>query len=97
VCPGQLRPEFQQVCEIQGDLSSIADTLSIRYGPCGQYVLAKYKVRVSFDGIQLQAYVEWNDTVSFTIRMSEYDSKPILRLQSLVCRGPLSLIPNAVE
>jgi hypothetical protein len=69
-CPGRLLPEFKQICEIQGDLSSIADTLPIRYGARGPYLSLRYQIKISYDGIQLRAQVEWEDAVSFVIGVS---------------------------
>jgi hypothetical protein len=82
-CLGQILDGFQQICEVQGDLSSIVEKLPklpTKYGGRGSYVSLDFKVGISFGGTQLHvsAYVEWKDAVSFTARISEYDIEPTL-------------------
>jgi hypothetical protein len=59
----RLRSGFTEVCDLSADLSGMSGGLRHAWGPDGAFWILDFSVGVEFGGVELQAYVEWEEKV----------------------------------
>jgi hypothetical protein len=64
---GRLNEGFEEICQVQADLSGMHAALVKSTGPDGDYYDLSYSVALRFGGTELLAFVEWEQNVSFDI------------------------------
>ncbi|CAE6366755.1 unnamed protein product, partial [Rhizoctonia solani] len=56
---GNLNGGFEQICEIETDLSGMRQALKRKTGPDGEYYCLDYIIALQFGGTEIQAFLEW--------------------------------------
>jgi len=57
----RLRSGFTEVCDLSADLSGMSGGLRRAWGPDGVFWILDFSVGIEFGGVELQAYVEWEE------------------------------------
>ncbi|QRV90330.1 heat shock protein 70 kDa 12A [Ceratobasidium sp. AG-Ba] len=66
---GKINDGFSVICEIKADLSGLRGSLKKERGEKGVYYRVHFDLCLEFGGIELKAYLEWNEKK--TVRRSE--------------------------
>ncbi|KAF8751777.1 ATP binding [Rhizoctonia solani] len=61
---GNLNRGFEQICEVEADLSGMRQALKRKTGPDGEYYRLDYTIALQFGGTEIQAFLEWEQDVS---------------------------------
>ncbi|KAF8669464.1 ATP binding [Rhizoctonia solani] len=56
---GNLNRGFEQICEVEADLSGMRQALKRKTGPDGEYYRLDYTIALQFGGTEIQAFLEW--------------------------------------
>ncbi|ELU36999.1 hypothetical protein AG1IA_08972 [Rhizoctonia solani AG-1 IA] len=61
---GNMNRGFEQICEVEADLSGMRQALKRKTGRDGEYYYLDFTMALQFGGTEIQAFVEWEQDVS---------------------------------
>jgi hypothetical protein len=63
--PGRINKGYEEICQVEADLSGMRQALKKKMGRDGDYYYLDFTMALQFGGTELQAFVEWEQDVSY--------------------------------